>query len=439
MAKRDPSSKTARRFTDDFIKRMKVPPGRKDLVLFEDGSGLGVRKTDRGVVSFLIQLRIRDKSGRRWRETIGRWPTLTVAAARDALKVRAADLALGVDPYAEREAAVAEREAKREAKVAAKAKTEADAFTLRVLMRRWDHHALEHRRKSYATRALRSIELTFQKMMDQPMSEITRKTVRAAVDVAVDQRGPAAAIMAASALRTLFRWAKQNDHAADDIMLGFKMPEGGAPRERTLNEDEARRVYRACIALGYPGGLFVALLLLTGARRDEMRKLRWSEIVHDEVEGAVIDLPAERTKQGRTSGGHRIHLSPAALGVIGDCPVHQGCPFVFTNDGMKAQGDVVRLKQKLDALLKADGGAPMAAWVFHDLRRSLVSGLAKRGHNPVALDLLLGHKPSGLNAIARIYQQHDFAPQRVKALDEWGTLVTEPPKITAIAAKQKRA
>lgn len=44
--------------------------------------------------------------------------------------------------------------------------------------------------------------------------------------------------------------------------------------------------------------------------------------------------------------------------MIGDCPVHQGCPFVFTNNGVKAQGDVVRLKQKLDALLKADGGPP---------------------------------------------------------------------------------
>ena len=81
----------------------------------------------------------------------------------------------------------------------------------------------------------------------------------------------------------------------------------------------------------------------------------------------------------------------------------------------------------------------MAAWVFHDLRRSLVSGLAKRGHNPIALDLLLGHKPEGLSAIARIYQTHNFAPERVAALDKWGTLVTEPPKVTAIAAAKRKA
>ena len=62
-------------------------------------------------------------------------------------------------------------------------------------------------------------------------------------------------------------------------MLGFPMPEGGPARERTLNEDECRRVFRAAGVIGYPGGSFVQLLLLTGARRNEIRLLCWSEIV----------------------------------------------------------------------------------------------------------------------------------------------------------------
>jgi integrase len=277
-------------------------------------------------------------------------------------------------------------------------------------MRKWDHLALAYRRKSYAIRALRSIELTFPAMIDQLVAEIDRDHVSAAVDAALETRGPAAAIMAASAMGTLWRWAKKHRLVVDDIMLGFPMPEGGSARQRTLNEDECRRMFRAAGMIGYPSGSFVQLLLLTGARRDEMRKLQWSEIVEDEIEGAVIDLPADRVKTGRKSGGHKIHLSPAALGVIADCPRHQGCPFIFTSDGIKAQGDVTRLKKKLDALLAKDGGPPMAAWVFHDFRRSLVSGLAKRGHNAIALDLLLGHKPTGLSAIAQIYQTNTFGP-----------------------------
>jgi hypothetical protein len=124
--------------------------------------------------------------------------------------------------------------------------------------------------------------------------------------------------------------------------------------------------------------------------------------------------------------------------VIADCPVHQGCPFVFTNNGVKAQGDTVRLKAKLDALLKADGSPPMEPWVFHDFRRSLVSCLAKRGHNPVAIDMLLGHKPSHLNAIARVYQQHDFGSERVAALNAWGQIVTESPSRASRLAPRLR-
>lgn len=433
-------------FTNAFLKKLAVPKGatkgnkpRKDIVIFEPRSGLGVRKqAETGVTSFLIQLRLPD--GRRWRETLRPpWPHLSLADARRALQVRTGDIAVGLDPFVEREEAAKELEAKRAERAALKQKAVDDQFTLRVLMRRWDHHALVHRRRSYAVRALRAIELTFPALMDKPVAEIDRKTVRAAVDAALDQRGRAAAIMAASAMRTLFRWAKKNDLVDTDIMLNFALPSGAPPRERTLNEDEARRVFRAAGVIGYPSGSFIQLLLLTGARRDEIRRLRWSEIVEDEIEGVVIDLPAERTKQGRTSGGHKIYLSPAALGVIADCPRHQGCPFVFTSDGWRAQGDVVRIKAKLDALLKADGGQPMKPWVFHDFRRSLVSGLAKRGHSPIALDLLLGHKPTGLSAIARIYQTNTFAPERVKALDQWGQIVTEPPKVTTLSAAKRKA
>ena len=425
-------------FTDAFLRKLTVPKGRKDIVVFERRSGLGVRKqAETGVTSFLIQLRLPD--GRRWRETLRPpYPHLSLADARRALKVRTGDIAVGLDPFAEREEAAKELEAKRAEKAALKQKAVDDEFTLRVLMRRWDHHALAHRRASYALKALRSIEMTFPALIDKPVAEIDRKTVRAAVDVAKEQRGPSAAIIAASAMHAMFRWAKKHDHVDNDIMLGFPLPSAVPPRERTLNEDECRRVFRAAGVIGYPGGSFVRLLLLTGARRDEIRLLRWSEIVADEKKGVIIDLPAERTKQGRMSGGHEIHLSPAALGVIADCPRHQGCPFVFTNDGVKAQGDVTRLKAKLDQMLAKDGGPPVKPWVFHDFRRSLVSGLAKRGHDPIALDLLLGHKPTGLSAMARIYQTNKFGPERAKALDQWGQIVTEPPKITALTAAKRK-
>ena len=57
-------------------------------------------------------------------------------------------------------------------------------------------------------------------------------------------------------------------------------------------------MFRRAGMIGYPSGNFIQLSsLLTGARRDEIGRLRWSEIVHDEVEGAAIALPEERASR----------------------------------------------------------------------------------------------------------------------------------------------
>ena len=84
-----------------------------------------------------------------------------------------------------------------------------------------------------------------------------------------------------------------------------------------------------------------------------------------------------------------------------------------------------------------DGGPPMAEWVFHDLRRTLVSRLAKAGHDPITLDLLLGHKPSGLSAVAGVYQRYKFEDERRAALDHWARIVTEPPEAERVVSLSK--
>jgi hypothetical protein len=89
------------RFTDDFLVKLTVPSGRKDVVLFEHGSGLGVRKTVTGAISFLIQLRRPD--GTRWRETLRpSFPGLSIAQARAAASARAGNIALGIEPFEKR-------------------------------------------------------------------------------------------------------------------------------------------------------------------------------------------------------------------------------------------------------------------------------------------------------------------------------------------------
>ena len=119
------------RLTDACLKKVKPPPGKRDIVLFEDRTGLGVRVQESGIISFVVQIRMPD--GRRFRETLRPpYPGLSVAKARAAAQARAGEIALGLDPLEERAAAAAEREAKAEVGRLAKIKAEEDRFTLRA-------------------------------------------------------------------------------------------------------------------------------------------------------------------------------------------------------------------------------------------------------------------------------------------------------------------
>ena len=134
--------------------------------MFEgNSSGLGVRKQ----ASRDHFVRHPDQAARQrpqMARDLGRLPTSASPTPAGRYRCGPATSRLASIPTRSGRQAAAEREAKREAEAAAKAKAEADEFTLRMLLRKWDHLALVHRRKSYAVKALRSIEKTFPKMVD---------------------------------------------------------------------------------------------------------------------------------------------------------------------------------------------------------------------------------------------------------------------------------
>ena len=68
-------------------------------------------------------------------------------------------------------------------------------------------------------------------------------------------------------------------------------------------------------------------------------------------------------------------------------------------------------------------------WRLHDFRRTIVSILARKPfrYNPVMLDLLLGHQPSQLSPVARIYQQEKHHDDRREGLEAWAKHLTKPP------------
>ena len=89
----------------------------------------------------------------------------------------------------------------------------------------------------------------------------------------------------------LSKWCRGQDIIMANPMEGLDTIAAPPARERTLKDDELAKVWRA--ASDGPHHAAVRLLMLTGARKEEICALRWSE-----VNGDKIVLEGARTKNG---------------------------------------------------------------------------------------------------------------------------------------------
>ena len=96
-----------------------------------------------------------------------------------------------------------------------------------------------------------------------------------------------------------------------------------------------------------------------------------------------------------------------------DLPRFEGCDWVFTTNCRMPVSGFSKVKERLDRLSGVSG------WRLHDLRRTGVSALARLGVDAVVADMLLAHQPSRLQGAAKVYQLHDFGPERARALEVW--------------------
>jgi integrase len=192
-------------------------------------------------------------------------------------------------------------------------------------------------------------------------------------------------------------------------MEGMPRPAVAAKRERVLADDELEAVWRAAEQLGAPFGPAVQLLILTGARREEIGRLRWSEI-----QDGQICLSGDRTKNGQA---HSIPLSVPALNIIGGIKRIDGSGFVFTFNGKNPIVAWPKAKSRLDQ------HARIAPWRIHDLRRTTATGLQKLGTGLQVTEAVLNHVSGSRGGIVGVYQRHDYADEKRAALEAWGAHV----------------
>ena len=244
---------------------------------------------------------------------------------------------------------------------------------------------------------------------DRPIGSITRPEVRDVLDKIIANGTPILANRAHGAIGTLFGWAVEQEIIAASPTLGLKAPAvKEKPRDRILSDDELRSVWRAAEQIGTPYGALVKLLVLTGQRRGEIAGLSWGEI---DLKKRLISLPRERVKNDRA---HDIPLSPQAIAVIEALP--RSGEYLFSHGRHPIKG-FARAKERFDRL------CPVRNWILHDTRRTAVSGMARLGVSLPVIEKVVNHQSGSFGGIVSVYQHHNFADEKRRALELWGAHV----------------
>lgn len=337
----------------------------------------------------------------RRRERLGVFGAITLEQARGATRAILGDVARGDDPQAKREARATAAEA---------AKAER-ALTLDALLESWAKLHLASKRPRYAGEAVRAIRHAFAGHLPKPAAHLSKAETLAVLDALVEDGKAAIAGRTLAYGRACYGWARKRGKVSTNPFEGLPVGAGAADRERVLADDELGRVWTSIAAMGQPWGPLLRVLLLTLVRRDEVAGMRWSELSPDL---SVWTIPGSRMKRGQA---HVVPLSDAAREALAAVARVEGQDLVFTTTGKTPVSGFSKVKAALD---KACG---VTDWRLHDFRRTGVSTLAGMGFNPLVADKLLAHQPSTLHGAGRVYQRHDFLPERKAALDAWAAHV----------------
>jgi integrase len=379
------------KITAKTVTSLVLPEGKTDVIHFFDdalpGFGLRLRKSGEQIrKQFIVQYR---HGGATRRLLLGSADVLGIEQARAAAKKALGVVALGGDPQSEK----AE-------------KRERDIFTMSALTADY----LKEKQKSVRHRSF--VEVTryltgpyFKPLHNMPVEKITRRDVAARVLAIANESGATTGARARSALSAMFVWAMGQGLVEANPVVGTNQPETSPSRDRVLDDRELAAIWLAAGDGDF--GKVVKLLMLTGARRNEVGGIAWGEL-----NGSTWTIPASRAKNGRA---HTLPLSGLALSIIDSVPQRVGRDHLFGAHGNRGFSMWDFAKKALDARL----GSKVAKWTLHDLRRSVATRMCDLGVMPHVVEQILNHQSGHRAGVVGTYNRSAYEKPVKAALALW--------------------
>lgn len=338
-------------------------PAEKDSFLWDDElTGYGVKVTPAGKKVFILQYRLGRQSRRL---TLGAFGPITPDQARALAQAALRKVARGEDPMAER---IAKRD---------------EARTGDLLEQFLKEHAqAKLKDRSFAEYKRLVTRLVPAKLNRMPIGDVGRVNI-AQLHNSLSAT-PYQANRLLAVIRKFFNWCEKNGFRQDNSNPALHVePYKERKRERFLSPAELAHLGEVLADMEREGDTSpfviaaVRLLILTGARLNEILSARWEWV---DFENACIRLPDSKT------GAKTLYLSPPALQVLSSIPRLDGNGFIIC--GQKTGSSLVNLQKPWSAI-RLRAGFPELR--MHDLRHSFASIAVASGMSLPMIGKLLGH------------------------------------------------
>lgn len=375
--------------TERFLQTVKPPATGRTEFYDQTVKGLSIRITASGIVTFALFYRLPGDRQKR-RMTLGQYPVLSLAEARQKARAALLDIAKGKDPGAEQQAI------KR-------------SPTLTDLLTEFWERELSIKKSGAEMRRLLEKDV-LPAWGKRKVQDITRRDVVVLLDKVRDRGAPVTANRLLGRLTRLFNFACERGILEESPCTRLKKIEEH-PRERVLTDTELAAFWQGLDDTGiHPGtALALRLILVTGQRPGEVSGMAWAEVDED-----WWTIPAKRTKNGRE---HRVPLTALAQTLLTQARKLAGeSVYVFPSPRPHGQDKPLEVRSLSRAIDRKHAQLGLEKFVPHDLRRSVRTRLAELGIDDVVAERVLNHT---LQGIARVYNRHDYDTEKRAALEIW--------------------
>lgn len=380
---------------------LKAKPREKDFTLHDgDGLFLLIKTSGKKLWRFRYQ---RPGSSSRTNLSLGSYPALTLAAARQIRDQHLTTLAQGIDPQQQQEQASEQRQ------------IELDSVFSTVAAN-WFQIKSRSVTEDYAKDIWRSLDKdVFPTIGSIPVQEIKARTIVEALEP----------IKARGALETVRRLIQRvneimiyavntgliDANPASGVGMAFEKPK--KQNMPTLRPEELPRLMRSLVMsnLSVATRCLIEWQLLTLVRPSEASGARWAEI---DLDAKLWTIPAERMKAKRE---HIVPLSPQALEILEvmkPISAHRTHVFPSRNDPKQPMNS-----QTANAALKRIGyGGKLVA---HGLRSIASTAMNEAGLNSDVIEAALAHIEK--NEVRRAYNRSTYLEKRKKLMSWWGNFI----------------